>query len=206
MNKFPTQTTDEVVADVKAEEVEDVKAEESVSDVPAKTAESVVDVRAEDAPSQERIDEVKFEEVNEVETQSDEITIVQNAETHEKVSDQNAILVKNEPEESLVFGVVSFDNSPNSSLLQADLKSLEGLIFRQNHMKENIRKLEYGKYYSSKSRTQRFKHTLEIKLVFKTKKLWENARSYIWRHFGQQEWESKNGTKLTINRIHMKNL
>ena len=112
MNKFPTQTTKEVVADVKAEEVEDVKAEEvedikaeeSVSDVPAKTAESVVDVRAEDAPSQEGIDEVKFEEVNEVETQSDEITIVQNAETHEKVSDQNAILVKNEPEESLVFG------------------------------------------------------------------------------------------------------
>ena len=64
MNKFPTQTTDEVVADVKAEEVEDVKAEESVSDVPAKTAESVVDVRAEDAPSREGIEEVKVEEVN----------------------------------------------------------------------------------------------------------------------------------------------
>ena len=64
VNKFPTQTTEEVVADVKAEEVEDVRAEESVSDVPAKTAESVVDVRAEDAPSREGIEEVKVEEVN----------------------------------------------------------------------------------------------------------------------------------------------
>ena len=141
-----------------------------------------------------------------VETQSDEITLVQNDETNDKVSDQNASLVKNEPEESLVFGVVSFNNSPNSSLLQADSKSLEGLIFRPNHMKENIRKLEYGEYYSSKSRNQRFKHTLEIKLFVNTKKLWENAKCYIWRHFGQQEWECKNGTKLMINRIHMKNL
>ena len=58
--------------------------------------------------------------------------------------------------------------------------------------------------YSSKTRTQNFKHTLEIKFFVKTKKLWENARSYIWRHFGQHEWENKDGTKLTVNRINMK--
>ena len=100
--------------------------------------------------------------------------------------------------------MVSFNNSPNSSLSKSDLKSLEGLIFRQNHMKENILKLEYGEYFSKKSRNQNFMHTIEIKLVVSTKKLWENARSYIWRHFGQSEWENKDGTKLTVNRIHMK--
>ena len=49
------------------------------------------------------------------------------------------LLVKKEPEEAIVFAGVSFGNSPNSSFSQSDLKSLEGLIFRQNHMKENIR-------------------------------------------------------------------
>ena len=71
-------------------------------------------------------------------------------------------------------------------------------------MKENILKLEYGEYFSKKSRNQNFMHTIEIKLLVSTKKLWENARSYIWRHFGQSEWENKDGTKLTVNRIHMK--
>ena len=122
----------------------------------------------------------------------------------ENKMDEKNTLVKNEPEESLVFGVVSFNNSPNSSLSKSDLKSLEGLIFRQNHMKENILKLEYGEYFSKKSRNQSFSHTIEIKLLVSTKKLWENARSYIWRHFGQSEWENKDGTKLTVNRIHMK--
>ena len=122
----------------------------------------------------------------------------------ENKMDEKNTLVKNEPEESLVFGVVSFNNSPNSSLSKSDLKSLEGLIFRQNHMKENILKLEYGEYFSKKSRNQSFSHTIEIKLLVSTKKLWENARSYIWRHFGQSEWENNDGTKLTVNRIHMK--
>ena len=56
---------------------------------------------------------------------------------------------------------------------------------------ENIQKLEYGKYFTNKSRNQKFRHTIEIKLYVNTKKLWENARSYIWRHFGQDEWETE---------------
>ena len=62
--------------------------------------------------------------------------------------------------------------------IQVDLKSLEGVIFRQNHMKENIQKLEYGKYFSNRANNnQNFKHTIEVKLTVNTKKLWENARS-----------------------------
>ena len=89
------------------------------------------------------------------------------------------LLVKKEPEEAIVHAGVSFGNSPNSSLSQSDLKSLEGLIFRQNHMKENIGKMEYGKYFSNKVKNQTLNHTIEIKLSVNTKKLWENARSYI---------------------------
>ena len=108
------------------------------------------------------------------------------------------------PEESIIHAEVSFDNSPNASLSQADLKFLEEIIFRLNHMRNNICRLDYGEYFTSKLRNQKFKHKLEIKLMVKTKNLWENARSYIWKHFGQHEWQHKDGTKLTMNRIHMK--
>ena len=77
-------------------------------------------------------------------------------------------------------------------------------LWRDFIIMENIQKLEYGKYFTNKSRNQKFRHTIEIKLYVNTKKLWENARSYIWRHFGQDEWENRDGTKLTLNKIHMK--
>ena len=83
------------------------------------------------------------------------------------------VKIKNEsktvPEEGLVYAEVSF--SPNSSVLQADLRSLENLIFRQNHVRENVRKLEYGQYFSNRARNQNFKHTIEIKHLVITRNL-----------------------------------
>ena len=98
---------------------------------------------------------------------------------------------KTVPEEGLVYAEVSLDNSPNSSLLQADLRSIENLIFRQNHVRENVQNLENGQYFSIRARNQNFKHTIDIKLLVTKPNLWENARSYIWRHFGQHEWTGK---------------
>ena len=182
----------EEVVEVKAEEVDKVKAEESVqnvvSDVSADATEEVVEVQVENDTKQAAFENVV--QVNEVGNETNPDTI--KSEQLDKI-----LSAKNEPEEAIVHAEVSFGNSPNSSLSQADLKSLEGLIFRQNHMKENIRKMEYGKYFSNRVKNQTFKHTIEIKLSVNTKKLWENARSYIWRHFGQDEWTSKDGTLLT---------
>ena len=59
--------------------------------------------------------------------EDDEMPSVQLNETNaynENKLEQKNTPVKNEPEELLVFGVVSSNNSPNSSLSKSDLKSL----------------------------------------------------------------------------------
>ena len=48
------------------------------------------------------------------------------------------------------------DNSPG----EADLNSLQDLIFRAKHVEDNIRKLEIGQQFSWEFRDHRLKHTL----------------------------------------------
>ena len=77
--------------------------------------------------------EIKVENTN-----SDSKTSIHNDEI---TTDQKATIVRNEPEESLVFATVytvSFENSPISSASQADLKSLEGLIFQSTPHEGNL--------------------------------------------------------------------
>ena len=104
----------------------------------------------------------------------------------------------------VVFATAVIENSSTEMLSQSELKNLQDLVFRDNHLKAKNLKLEFGQYLTHGQRNHLYKHTLELKLHVSTKNLWEGARSYIWRHFGQNEWSKGNGARVVFTRIHVK--
>ena len=74
----------------------------------------------------------------------------------------------------------------------------------KEHLRKNILKIQAGRQTNRKLRNGAFKHTLELRIVVRTGNLWENARKYIWRNLGQDMWTRKDGSTLTLDRIHVK--
>ena len=107
------------------------------------------------------------------------------------------------PAEVEVLATVVFEDSRKSKLEQGDLIAVQELIFRERHLKENIKKLEFGQYHTKELR-QGFKHSFQISLTVNSGNLWESPRGYIWKFFGKDEWKRKDGSRLTFNRIHSK--
>ena len=101
--------------------------------------------------------------------------------TEAAVSDTVQDTISEHPALVLVFASAVLENSPTDKLYQAELKNLQELIFRENHLEANILKLEFGQYFTYQLRNNLFKHTLELKLYVSTRNLWEGAgaRSYI---------------------------
>ena len=99
----------------------------------------------------------------------------------------------------------NLDNCPRKSLSSKDLRGVIGIIHRYEHLKLNVKNVDFGDYRTYRSSTNdRYDHSLWVILTVSTIKLWENARSYIWKHLGQNEWKIGDGTQLTMNRIHVK--
>ena len=104
----------------------------------------------------------------------------------------------------VVFATAVIENSPTEVLSQSELTNLQTLVFKEHHLNSNFLKLEFGNYLTNRLRNHFFKHSLELKLYVSNTNLWEGARSYIWRHFGQNEWSNGNGGRVVFNRIHVK--
>ena len=112
---------------------------------------------------------------------------------------------QNNSEMAVVHAQVSFADCPRESLSSKELTSVEGILFRLDHMKQNLKSKEFGRYITRRSDDGvNFTHTLDLKLFVATERLWETARSYIWRHMGQYTWTLHDGTQVTMNRIHVK--
>ena len=104
-----------------------------------------------------------------------------------------------------VWSKIHFDNCCNKALTSNHLKSLEGIIFRKDHLRQNIKSIEYGHYGTERcSDGAKYDHTLDVKLGVYTERLWETPRSYIWRHMGQDTWTFQDGMQICMNRIHVK--
>ena len=69
-----------------------------------------------------------------------------------------------------VYAVAHFENLPNGTLTEDDLRSLEKFIFSEKHLEDNIAKYEF-KVLSN----------FEVYLLFQVKinRLWENSRQYL---------------------------
>ena len=84
------------------------------------------------------------------------------------------------PEEVPIYATVVFDRSPTNILTQSDSTFLEQIVFREEHLKQNISRLEFGTQHGSqKFGANDFKHTIELKIFVKAFKLWETPRSYL---------------------------
>ena len=107
-------------------------------------------------------------------------------------------------EEVLVFATAVFESTSLQILTQNEANFIERLVFRENHLKQNIVKLDFGPQNCKKLDNKPYKHSLDLNLSVRTSKLWEGPRSYIWKHLGQFEWTQSDGTKVVLNRIHVK--
>ena len=108
-------------------------------------------------------------------------------------------------EEVLVHATAVFVRSPTQSMTQFDTNFLEQIILREEHLRQNISKIEFGHLNrSQKFGENDFKHSIELRIFVRTQKLWETPRSYLYKFLGQFEWTKHDGTRVTMNRIHTK--
>ena len=122
-----------------------------------------------------------------IETKVDVISI----ETVSSDSVPGSEIVKQD-EEVIVYAIAVIDNS-----MENDFNSLEKLVYREKHLKENISLVQFEEYISREKGNGRFKHSIEMRLIVRTSKLWEGPRSYVYRHVGQTDWSTGNGVKVT---------
>ena len=107
-------------------------------------------------------------------------------------------------EEVVVYATAVINDSSSETVTKTDICSLENLIFRENHLKDNIARTQIGGYDSRSFRNGRFKHTIEFLIFVKAWKLWDSPKQYIWKHLGQLEWKKDSGTRVNFTRIHVK--
>ena len=108
------------------------------------------------------------------------------------------------PSEIIVHAQVNYNLCPESSLMDDNIKAIDKIIFRNNHMKNYVKSIEYGKIFNRRNKSNSFDHMLEIKLTVYTTRLWESAWSFIWKQIGQDQWTLSDGSLVTFNRIHVK--
>ena len=106
--------------------------------------------------------------------------------------------------EIIVYAQVNYNLCPESSLMDDNIKAIDKIIFRNNHMKNYVKSIEHGKIFNRRNKSNSFDHMLEIKLTVYTTRLWESARSFIWKQIGQDQWTLSDGSLVTFNRIHVK--
>ena len=103
----------------------------------------------------------------------------------------------------MIHATAVIDDSPNAALTNDDINSLAKIIGSKDHLVNNVANFNYS-YLSTKELRTKFKHTVGLVIHVKTCNLWEGARSYIWKHLGQDTWTLRNGSEVNIVKIHQK--
>ena len=103
-----------------------------------------------------------------------------------------------------VLATAVFEDCPHGELNSEYSDSFNRFIYSEEHLVKNIIKYQTEHLSTRRMRTNLFTHTFAVKLFVRTEKLWESARSYLWKHIGQNEWTRSNGTRLNLIRIHVK--
>ena len=97
---------------------------------------------------------------------------------------------------TVVNAVAEFENSPFQQLGQEDLTSLKKFLNSEDHLRKNIVKTEFEVVFNWK---------VSVKLHVRNANLWENPCSCSWKFLGGENfWERGNGTKIRLQRIHVK--
>ena len=102
-----------------------------------------------------------------------------------------------------IYAMAVVEDSPYVTLADEELDSLRRFLTCKDHLMRNIAHIEFN-HLSSRELRSRFKHIIDVKIHVKTANLWEGARSYIWRHIGNDTWTRTNGTRIELVKIHQK--
>ena len=108
------------------------------------------------------------------------------------------------PTEATIHATAIFENSPFPRFSSEEWNSLLRCIVDKEHLHRNIVDVQCCRSSSRELSNQTFKHTVEILIKVKTEGLWESPRSYLWKHLGQEGWTRRNGTSISLTRIHQK--
>ena len=105
------------------------------------------------------------------------------------------------PQVAAVHATAEFKNCPSAQLEQGDLESLQRFLLSENHLKENILKVNWKELSSRSFRNNMFTHTLSVELHVATSRLSESPVNYIRRNLEKSEWKRSNGTLIGLSRI-----
>ena len=157
------------------------------------SAKDQVDEAVEDVSIQKEIESVEAEVAVASMNNADKVT----EDTTEEASENIPPVVQ-------IHATAVFDDSPDGALESDAIGSLFKLVKHKEHLEKNIENIEWKHLSTREFRATRFKHTADVILYVKTANLWEGARSYVWKHLGQETWTRGNGTVISLSRIHQR--
>ena len=140
----------------------------------------------------------------EIESVEAEVAVASMNNADKVTEDTTEEASENIPPVVQIHATAVFDDSPDGALESDAIGSLFKLVKHKEHLEKNIENIEWKHLSTREFRATRFKHTADVILYVKTANLWEGARSYVWKHLGQETWTRGNGTVISLSRIHQR--
>ena len=215
-SKANKSSTDDEISEIAVDEKAETSAVEEVSD---EIEEKVEDAAAEAVETHDKtilINDVDDADVgnvvtatvaseepyknNDVNDNLDVKTIT--TETKELSTEKEWIPARPSVETVFVTAVIS--HSSSSQVTDSDINYLLRIIRSKEHLNQNIISVDLGSVQSFKENSSKFEHKVQLMVHVKTINLWENSRSYIYHHSGKDIWTLRDGTEVSLRRIHQK--
>ena len=107
--------------------------------------------------------------------------------TETKPLDNTPVVVEvmKPPEEVLVNTTAVFDRSLTHSMTSSDSVFLEQILLREDYLRQNISKLEFGQQFGSQNfGLNECKHSIEIRIFVKTQKFHVLTNIFLYEALG----------------------
>ena len=102
-------------------------------------------------------------------------------ENEVKTVEVNEIVQKVNNDVIKIYATCIIEKSPYDKQCDEDIETVYKIIGSKDHLAKNILDVKAFPCYSNRHRGK-FQHFINLQLFVKTTYLWEEARSYIWKH------------------------
>ena len=112
--------------------------------------------------------------------------------------------IPSRPAVETVYATVVLEKTSESQVTNAEINAIQAIIRSKEHLNRNIISVNIGSVHSYQPRCGEFEHCIQIAIYVSTANLWESSRSYIFHHLGKHVWSMRNGSEISLKRIHQK--
>ena len=107
---------------------------------------------------------------------------------------------------ALVYATAALKYCPHSIVDEVTLDAISKIFSSKEHLRNNISSFQFGNIRNRPMYRGaiQYMHEVEFSLKVMKNKLWEPARSYVWKNLGTSCWTLHDGTEVTFNKIHQK--